>query len=115
MQKNYRLAKREDFNKVYRFGKSSANRQFVIYVKKQHDVEQFKLGISVSKKIGNAVVRNRMKRLIKEIVRHHADHIISQVQIIIIVRKPAVGLDYNDVQKSIVHLLKKNNLFKVNR
>lgn len=114
MQKNYRLAKREDFNKVYRFGKSSANRQFVIYVKKQHDVERFKLGISVSKKIGNAVVRNRMKRLIKEIVRLHADRIISHIHIIIIVRKPAVGLDYNDVQKSIIHLLKKNNLFNTN-
>lgn len=107
LQKNYRLAKRKDFNKVYRFGQSAANRQFVVYYKIQPDVDHFKLGISVSKKIGNAVVRNRMKRQIKEIVRHLSHRIKHQIQMIVIVRKPAVEMDYQALEKSMIHIMKK--------
>jgi ribonuclease P protein component len=115
VQKNYRLAKREDFNKVYRFGQSAANRQFVVYYKPQPDVEHFKLGISVSKKIGNAVVRNRMRRVIKEIVRHLASRIKYQVQIIIIVRNPAVTMNYQSLEKSIIHIMKKVQLIDASK
>lgn len=111
MQKENRLTKREDFNKVYRFGQSTANRQFVVYYKIQHDVEHFQLGISVSKKIGNAVVRNRMRRVIKEIVRSQAEYIIKHVQFVIIVRKPSVLMDFDSLEKSLIHVLKKAKLF----
>lgn len=114
MQKNYRLAKREDFNKVYRLGQSVANRQFVLYYKVQPDVEHFKLGISVSKKIGNAVVRNRMRRMIKEIVRIHANRITNHLHLVIIVRKPSVTMDYQNLEKSILHILRKTKLLDHN-
>lgn len=115
VQKHYRLAKRKDFNKVYRFGQSAANRQLVVYYKPQPDVEHFKLGISVSKKIGNAVVRNRMRRVIKEIVRHLSHRIKHQVQIVIIVRKPAVEMEYKSLENSIIHIMKKVQLLTVSK
>lgn len=112
MQKKYRLIKREDFSKVYRFGKSVANRQFVLYVMKRHDTEEFRLGISVSKKVGNAVVRNRIKRLIKEIVRGNRSKIPEHYDLIIIARKPSVDMEYDQMEKSIMHILRKSSLSK---
>lgn len=107
LQKAYRLADRSDFSKVYRYGKSMANRQFVVYSYKNSEVEHFRLGISVSKKVGKAVVRNRMRRVIKEVVRHLAPRIEQHVDLVIVVRRGALELDYDGVSKSLVHVLSK--------
>lgn len=111
MQKKYRLRQRSDFNKVYRFGRSVANRQFVIYKMPHRGIEHFQVGISISKKIGHAVLRNRLKRQIKEIIRLEAQHIKRQVQFIVIVRNQAVSLNYDGLQKSLIHILKKARLW----
>ncbi|MFD0698486.1 ribonuclease P protein component [Paenibacillus sp. GCM10027628] len=112
MEKTYRLAKREDFNKIYRYGKSMANHQFVLYYLAQPKLEQFRLGISVSKKVGNAVVRNRLRRMIKEIVRLNKDHMTLHYDYILIARKPAVDMDYAQMEKSIFHVIRKASLYK---
>jgi ribonuclease P protein component len=112
VQQQYRLAKREDFNKVYRHGKSAANMQYVIYYKPNAQVEQFRMGVSASKKLGNAVVRNRLRRIIKEIIRHHAEQIVPHHDLIVIVRKPAVELDYHAAEKSLLHVLKRASMIK---
>ena len=110
MQKKLRLRNRADFGRVYRYGKSFANRQLVVYWSNRPEVERFRLGISVSKKMGNAVVRNRMRRLIKEIVRLNMDKLQSKVDIIFIVRKGAVDMSYGDLEKSVLHALRKAGL-----
>lgn len=117
MQRENRLTKREDFNKVYRHGKSSANQQFVVYYMKRPGFVQqadrdFRLGISVSKKVGNAVVRNRLRRMIKEIVRHNGDRIVGQTDLILIARKPAADMEYKEMEKSILHVLRRASLFE---
>ncbi|HEY0827020.1 MAG TPA: ribonuclease P protein component [Bacilli bacterium] len=112
MQKEYRLAKKEDFNKVYRQGKSMGNRQFVLYYMTNAAVEHFRLGVSVSKKVGNAVVRNRIRRMLKEIVRHHAQAIKVHTDLVLIARKPAVDMAYQEMEKSVLHVLKKTSLFQ---
>ncbi|MEX2416663.1 MAG: ribonuclease P protein component [Paenibacillaceae bacterium] len=112
MQQQYRLVKKEDFNKVYRYGKSAANMQYVIYYKPNIQVEQFRMGVSASKKLGGAVVRNRLRRVIKEIIRHHADEIVPHNDLIVIVRKPAVDLDYQTAEKCLLHALKRASMIK---
>lgn len=112
MQKKLRLRNREDFSRIYRNGKSFANSQFVVYWSRQHQSDPFRLGVSASKKIGNAVVRNRMRRLVKEIVRHQQERIVEKLDIIVIVRKPAVGLEMKDLEKSMLHVLKRAGLLK---
>lgn len=111
MQKEFRLTQRADFNKVYRYGKSMANRQFVIYFLPQQKVDHFRLGVSVSKKVGNAVVRNRLRRMIKEIVRLNADRIKVKADMVIIARNPAVTMNYSEMEKSIIHVLTKADIF----
>ncbi|MEI7028021.1 ribonuclease P protein component [Paenibacillus sp. y28] len=110
MQKRLRLARREDFNKVYRFGKSMANHQFVLYQKTQPAVSQFRMGISVSKKVGNAVVRNRIRRVVKEIVRLRAEEIAPRVDFVLIARKPVATMGYAEIEKSLLHLLRKSGM-----
>src|SRR5690606_3949829 len=68
MQRKLRLRKKQDFNKVYRQGRSFANAQFVVYWRKQTEPGCFRLGVSASAKLGGAVVRNRLRRRVKEIV-----------------------------------------------
>ena len=112
MQRKLRLRNREDFSRIYRAGKSFANSQFVVYWSKQPVAEPFRLGVSASKKIGNAVVRNRMRRMVKEIVRAHSDRIVPNTDFILIVRKPATAMKMKDMEKSVLHVLKKAGLLK---
>ncbi|KAA9005129.1 ribonuclease P protein component [Paenibacillus spiritus] len=112
MHKSLRLRNRADFSRVYRHGKSFANHQFVVYWHPRREVERFRAGISVSKKVGNAVVRNRMRRLVKEIVRHHEAEIVSGLDLVFIVRKGALDLKYAELEKSILHVLRKAKLLK---
>jgi ribonuclease P protein component len=112
VNKRLRLRNRADFSRVYRHGKSFANHQFVVYWFRKREVEQFRVGISVSKKVGNAVVRNRIRRLVKEIVRHHDVELIEHIDLIFIVRKGALNMPYKDMEKSILHVLRKASLLK---
>jgi ribonuclease P protein component len=115
MHKQHRLAKREDFNKVFRFGKSVANQQFVLYHLAKPEHKFFRLGVSVSKKIGNAVIRNRLRRIMKEIVRLHKDSIVLTADFILIARKPIAQMSYHEIESCMIHVLKKANLFEVKR
>ncbi len=109
MQKELRLRKREDFSKVYRTGKSVANYQFVLYYREQSVRPAFRLGISASKKLGNAVVRNRLRRTVKEIWRLNQDRILPNYDYVVIIRKAAVDMDYQQMEKSMLHVLKKGS------
>jgi len=112
LKKAYRVKRNSEFQDILRTGKSFANRELVIYYKKSKDQDHFRIGISVGKKIGNAVTRNRIKRLIREAFTQFNDKIIPEVDIIIIARKPTIHMDGNQMKRSISHLLKKQRLFK---
>jgi len=108
-----RLVKREDFRKVFQSGKSVANREFVCYTLHNPEVERFRLGVSVSKKIGKAVVRNRVKRLVREVVRvHFMDKLPDHTDLVIIARIPAGTLDFHGVRKSLGHLFWKGKIVR---
>ncbi|RJE83317.1 ribonuclease P protein component [Paenibacillus sp. 1011MAR3C5] len=112
MRRSLRLRNREDFNRIYRGGKSFANSQFVVYWSRQRIADPFRLGVSASKKIGNAVMRNRMRRMVKEIVRHLEDRVQPHTDLILIVRKPATTMSMKEMEKSVIHVLKKAGLLK---
>lgn len=112
MQRELRLTRKEDFNKVYRYGTSFANHQFVVYRLQQSSVAQIRVGISVSKKVGNAVIRNRMRRLIKEIIRHQVMSIKPHYDLVFIVRKPSIEMEYDQLEKSLLHVLRKASLIQ---
>ena len=107
----FRLQKSKDFNSVFQFGKSYANKSFVMYVS-NNDLGLNRIGVSVSKKIGNSVVRHHMKRLIKESFRLHEDMFNSGLDIVVIVRKGAEILTYQEVSQALIHLMKLHHQMK---
>lgn len=112
MKKEFRIKKNKEFQAVFQKRKSTANRQFVIYVLQKEDQPFFRIGLSVSKKIGNAVTRNRVKRLIRQVFLEEKDHVKSGMDFVIIARKPSAEMDYAEVKKSLLHVFKKANIVK---
>ena len=96
------IKKTKDFQKIYRKGKSYANSYIVMYVDKTG--EDNKLGISVSKKVGNSVVRHRITRLIRECFRLNKEKFIEGINIVIIARTGAKDIDYSKVENALLHL-----------
>ncbi len=101
------LKNNRDFVNVYTSGKSYANRYLVIYTLKNNS-DRNRLGISVSKKVGNSVVRHRLKRLIKESYRLHEKMFNSGLDIVVIARKGSDACDYAGIESALLHLMKLN-------
>jgi ribonuclease P protein component len=102
MQKKEHLTKPEQFTLVYNEGSTQTDR-FLVLKARQNRLELTRYGISVSKRIGNAVVRNRVKRVLREILR--LNDLNPGWDIVIIVRTPASAGDYALLNKSAVNLL----------
>ncbi|WP_090093088.1 ribonuclease P protein component [Clostridium uliginosum] len=112
----YRLKKNIEFIIVYKRGKSFANNTLVMYMlknKKNKDKDGIvynKVGISVSKKVGNSVVRSKCKRLITESFRLNYDNIIKGYDCIFIARNPMKNKNYFETEKAMKNLIKKAGL-----
>lgn len=105
------LKDNEDFKEVYRTGKSFANKYLIMYVKR-NETEMNRLGISVSKKVGNSVVRHRITRLIRESYRLSEDSFLSGFDIIVVARAGAKGKNYNEIESALLHLMKLHKIGK---
>ena len=99
------LKKNNEFQRVYRKGTSQANRYLVMYVLENHDRHmENRLGISVSKKVGNSVVRHHLTRLLRESYRLHEEMFHSGWDIVVIVRVSAKNEGYHKLKSSLLHL-----------
>lgn len=107
MKKDYRVKKNEEFSKIISQKNSLANKSFIIYVA-QNKIDHVRLGISVSKKLGNAVVRNKIKRQIRSMAAEIVD-LNSTNDYIIIARKDYLLYNYEDNKKSLEKLMIKIN------
>ena len=103
MKHSQSLKKNADFQNVYKCGKSFANTYLVMYVK-ENDLSENRIGISVSKKVGNSVVRHRVKRLILESYRLHEDMFNSSLDMVIIARSTAKDKSYKEISSAVMHL-----------
>ena len=97
------LKKNSYFQKVYRQGKSYANRYLVMYVLENH-TEGNRLGISVSKTVGNSVIRHHLTRLIRESYRLHEDMFNNGLDIVVIARSTARDISYHETESALLHL-----------
>ena len=97
------LKKNADFQKVYKMGRSYANRLLVMYVLKNGGNKN-RLGISVSKKVGKSVIRHHITRLIREAYRLQEDMFDSGLDIVVIARSSARNASYLDVAGALKHL-----------
>lgn len=105
MEKKYRVKKNEDFSRIIKRKQSLANRSFIVYYLK-NDLDHARIGISVSKKLGKAIVRNKIKRQVRMMVREAID-LNSNYDYIVIVRNKYLDLDFNSNLKELKYLYKK--------
>lgn len=112
----YRLKNKFDFQKAYKYGQSRANSYLVIYVfsrgKDRSSLAGPRIGFSVSKRLGCAVIRNKIKRRMRAAIKPYLQLIPSHVDIIFIARKKIKGIPFSDVEKSMDMLLKKTGVIK---
>ena len=97
MQFSESLKKNEQFRFVYKNGRSYANKYFIMYVK-ENGLDKNRIGISVSKKVGNSVVRHRITRL---------------VDMVIIARPGAASIGYEEAESALLHLAKLHHIIKI--
>lgn len=105
------LKKNRDFQLLYKEGKSRANRYLVLYVK-ENGLEKNRLGVSVSKKVGNSIVRHRITRLIRESYRLHEDMFNSGLDMVVIARVSAKDRSMREIESALLHLGKLQGVLK---
>ncbi|MBS6467045.1 MAG: ribonuclease P protein component [Clostridium sp.] len=105
------LKNSSEFKRVYQCGKSFANKNLVMYVLEKNDKEN-RLGISVSKKVGNSVIRHHVTRLIRESYRLHKGEIEEGFDIVVVARVNSKTCNYWDIERSFLHLLKLHHIRK---
>lgn len=109
MLKKEVLRKKEDFNSVYKRGKSIPDK-FVVMFYKKNGLSYNRVAFLASKKVGNSVKRNRAKRLMRESCRLSGEHIENGYDIIFIARKTINGKKFEDVDKSLKGALRRGNM-----
>ena len=105
------LKKNRDFQNVYKKGTSFANSYLVMYIL-ENGLQENRIGISVSKKVGNSVVRHHLTRLIRESYRLSAEHFRCGIDIVVIARTSAKGRNYHEIESALIHLGKLHKIYK---
>lgn len=105
------LKNTNQFKIVYNNGKSYVNRDLVMYLRK-NDSDTNRLGISVSKKVGNSVVRHRITRLIRESYRLNEAKLLQGYDIVVVARANAKGKNYFDICRAFLHLAKLHRIIE---
>ena len=107
MQKQYRLQKNKAFQYVYHRGRSASCRDLVLLAAKGRGLQ---VGFSVSKKVGNAVTRNKVKRRLRECFRPHLGDVKNGLYVFV-ARPAAAEATFETLQKDTAYLLRKQGAF----
>ena len=111
MKKTVPLNKNHLFRRVYSRGKSASDSRLALYVRRNGQREN-RLGLTVSTKVGHAVVRNRIRRRLREIYRLHEDRLAAGCDVVVAARTRAAFSDYHQLEKSFLKLADKLALLK---
>ena len=111
MKKENRLKKRKQFNWTFKNGKSVHSKDIVLVYTPSY-AKEYKVGFSVTKKVGKAVVRNKIKRRLKAIVFEFENLILPKHTIIFVAKPSIVESEFLDLKSQVDTLLKKANLLK---
>ncbi|HIQ92647.1 MAG TPA: ribonuclease P protein component [Candidatus Copromonas avistercoris] len=111
MKRFHSIKKNSDYQKVYKNGISYANKYLVMYVL-ETDGDDIRIGISVSKRVGNSVVRHRFTRLVRESFRLNRDRLKSGRDIIVVARAAAKDKSFDRIERAFLHLCGLHNILK---
>jgi ribonuclease P protein component len=108
----YRLRKNAQFKYVYNKGRSCANRTLSLVYVKSGPPGVLRVGFSVSRKVGKSVVRNRIKRLMREACRPWLPHIRTGYLLVFVARTAAAQSNYSEIASALKQLLERSGLTK---
>lgn len=111
MNKIYRLKNKREFDVVYKNGKSYWNRNLILYVNK-NSLDYNRIGYSITKKVGNSVVRNKIRRRMKEIYRLNLDDMDVGYDFILIPKKNTAEIPYEQLESAMLHIFKISKILK---
>ena len=114
MEYSESLKKNRDFQLVYKKGTSYANKYLVMYVR-ENQLEKNRIGISVSKKVGNSVVRHRLCRLIRESYRLHENLFRRGLDIVVVARVNAKERTFREIESAFLHLGRLHKIVEKNQ
>lgn len=112
MKHFHSIKKNADFQKVYRTGKSYANKLLIMYVMKTGEERPSRIGISVSKKVGNSVVRHHVTRLVRESFRLNEDKVKTGLDIVVVARAAAKEAEFKKIESAYLHLCGLHNILE---
>ncbi len=113
--RNINSLKNKEFSCVYNEGKSYANKYLVMYVSEDENIsvkEDIRLGISISKRVGNSVVRHRLTRLVRESFRLNRSLLNSGLSIVVVGRPAMKDKGYKEIESAFLHLAKLHGILK---
>lgn len=108
MKKQYRVKKSKEIEGILKNHKLSSSPYFTLYMKEQNETNHFRYAMSVGKKIGNAVVRNRIKRQIRAVIRNL--NVVPNVDVFIVAKGKVLDLTFQEIEKDINYLFQKQKL-----
>jgi len=106
MKKEYRLKKSDEIELVMKKGFSKANRTFIVYKFKNANIEKYRVAVSAPKKLGKAVIRNKVKRQIRAILQQNDSYLKDGHDYFIIARPDVLEIDFAAATKQMIHVLK---------
>lgn len=105
------LKNSREFGLVYQQKVSVANKYLVMYIR-ENNMAKNRIGISVSKKVGNSVIRHKITRLIRESYRLHKEELLIGYDIVVVARVSAKDCDYWSIESAFMHLAKLQSILK---
>lgn len=112
MNKQYRVKKSNEIEKILKEKKFSVNSYFSVYKRKNPETSHFRYAISVGKKLGNAVVRNKIKRQIRAILNELNIDLNKNTDVFIIAKVKVLDIQYQEMLKQLEYLFNKQKLIK---
>ena len=109
MQRRFRLTRSEDFERARRFGRSYAH-PLVVLVARKNDAGKARLGVAAGRTVGNAVKRNRAKRLLRAAMQNLVSSLPPGWDVVLIARPPLASSNYAEVHAVLVTLLRRAEL-----
>jgi ribonuclease P protein component len=113
VQRKFRLASSNDYLRVRRTGKSFAH-PLAVLVSLPNALGYSRFAVSAGRGVGNAVKRNRAKRLLREAIRSHLNMIAPGWDVVMVARQPLPGAKFQDVDEAVKLLLLRAHLIEVN-
>ena len=106
------IKKTREFKNVYEAKKSFATKNLIMYILKNGDMERNRLGISVSHKVGNSVVRHTLARKIREIFRKNLENLEKGFDIVVVLRVGSDKIEFFNLNEDFIKLCNKHCIYK---